>query len=825
MPKYLVVVESPAKAKTIKKFLGRNYTVKASYGHVRDLPKSQLGVDVDNNFEPKYVRPREASKAVKELKTAAKGVDEILLASDPDREGEAIGWHVAELLKPLEKPIQRIVFNEITKRGVKDAAKNPRSIDYNLVNAQQARRVLDRLVGYKISPLLQWGVRRGLSAGRVQSVAVRMVCEREEEIRNFQPVEYWTMDADFITPRSDTFTARLSKIKGEKAEIGSQAEMDVILAALEGVEYAVTSVEKKETRRRPGAPFITSTLQQEASRRLGYGPRRTMMIAQQLYEGINIGAEGTVGLITYMRTDSTRLADDAVSEVRGYIQDKYPEQSDARGTFSYLPEKPNSFTSKKDAQDAHEAIRPTSVLHTPDALAQYLSKEQLALYTVIWRRFLACQMAPAVLDQTGIDIQAAEYTFRASGSVMKFPGFTAVFEETTEEKADAQEKKEADAKGSDKPAVDSKDKLLPVINESEKLDLDPPLRPDQHFTKPPPRYSEATLIRALEENGIGRPSTYAPTINTVQERGYVEREQRRLKPTELGENVNKILIANFPDILNAGFTADMEAKLDRVEEGSREWHEIIGEFWSGFSKDLDKAQQRMVSDLVGDDTKCPTCGKDMEVREGRFGMYVACVDYPECKTTVRANTTKPEPTDEICDTCGAEMVIRSGRFGKFMACSAYPECKTTYNMDKDGNKIVVKKVEPKKTDQVCPDCKGTILIRTSRRGEEFYGCENYPKCKFTKPMELGLPCLREGCDGELVPRRRTLIGCTKHPDCDFSVTGRAEKEIACPKCGNSWVSRVKPRGKDPVFRCPKPDCDYEAPVPEEVEAGAEESGS
>jgi DNA topoisomerase I len=528
MPKYLVVVESPAKAKTINKFLGPNYSVKACFGAVRDLPKSSLGVDVDNNFEPKYVNLREETnrKALKDIKDRAAKVDEILIASDPDREGEAIAWHVAEILKNFkktaDKPTSRIVFNEITKDNVKKAVKNPREVDFNLVDAQQARRVIDRLVGYKISPLLGWVVRKGLSAGRVQSVTVRMVVDRENEIRAFVPEEYWSMDADFSTPRADTFTARLHSRNGESIAVGkpgqikSQEEADAVLAALNNADYTVGSVKRKEVKRRPSPPFITSTLQQDASRKLGMSTAQTMAIAQQLYQGINIGAEGQVGLITYMRTDSLRLSDEALNSARSYIKDTFGDEM--------LPAKPNVYRNKKNAQDAHEAIRPTSAFHTPEKLAKYLKEDQRKLYMLIWKRFIASQMPPAVLDQTTVDIPVNEFLFRATGSIMKFQGFTKLYQESRDE----------DENGNDASG------LLPDINEAEALGLNA-LKPDQHFTKPPPRYSEASLVRAMEENGIGRPSTYAPTIRTILSRMYVEKVSGRLVPTELGEEVNKWL--------------------------------------------------------------------------------------------------------------------------------------------------------------------------------------------------------------------------------------------------------------------------------------------
>ena len=803
MPKYLVVVESPAKAKTINKFLGTNYIVKASYGHVRDLPKSDLGVDIENDFAPKYVQPRDSSKAIKELKTAALKVEKILLASDPDREGEAIGWHVAEILKSANKPIERIVFNEITKKSVVEAAKKPRPIDENLVNAQQARRVLDRLVGYKISPLLQWGVQKGLSAGRVQSVAVRMVCEREDEIRAFIPVEYWSLDATFVTERNETFVGKLNRIKGEKAELPNGDIVDAIVKDLADAKYRVANVERKEVRRRPYPPFITSSLQQEASRKLRFSPRRTMALAQQLYEGIALGAEGTVGLISYMRTDSTRLSGEALADVRNYISQNFKPE--------LLPEQPNFYASKKGAQDAHEAIRPTTAFHTPTSIKEYLDPDQLALYTLIWQRFVACQMAPAVLDQMAIDVAAKHYEFRATGSLVKFAGFTELYEETTEETANGNGNGTGEGAPMALPDVKVDD---PVKQEG--------LKPEQHFTKPPPRFSEASLIRALEENGIGRPSTYAPTINTIMERNYVEKDKGRLVPTPLGEKVNKLLMQDFPDILDIGFTARLEDDLDHVEDGQREWHDLLRAFYVDFSKDLNKAEQRILEALGGKDATCPECGSPMEVRQGFFGIFGACKRYPECKTTLRPKKAEPEPTDKICDKCGSPMVIRSGRFGKFVACSAYPKCKNAMNMDKDGNIIVRDaKDEPRKTDEQCPKCKkNNLLIRKSRLGEEFYGCAGYPKCKFTRPMELNLPCTRPGCKGTLVSKmagKRRFIGCDQK-GCDVAIFGKLDKENPCTKCGQTWTTVVKSKGKPTVRRCPVPTCAFEEELAEAEES-------
>lgn len=801
MAKYLVVVESPAKAKTINKFLGSNYVVKACFGAVRDLPKSTLGVDVDNNFEPKYVAIREETsrKALKEIKERAAKVDHILIASDPDREGEAIAWHVAQVLKDYkktaDKPTSRIVFNEITKDNVKKAVKSPREVDYHLVDAQQARRVIDRLVGYKISPLLGWVVRKGLSAGRVQSVVVRMVVDRENEIRAFIPEEYWSLDALLDTPRKESFTAKLHSRNGESVAVGkpgqikSQEEADAVLAALNTNPFKVESVTRKEVKRHPSPPFITSTLQQDASRKLGMSTAQTMAVAQQLYQGINIGAEGQVGLITYMRTDSLRLSNEALDSARSYIKKEFGAEM--------LPEKPNFYKNKKNAQDAHEAIRPTSAFHTPESLEQYLNDDQRKLYMLIWKRFIASQMPPAVLDQTSIDIPVKEFLFRATGSIMKFPGFTKLYQESTDDDQDS-------------PDTNN---LLPEINESEVMKLNE-LKPEQHFTKPPPRYSEASLVRAMEENGIGRPSTYAPTIRTILTRMYVDKVSGRLVPTELGEEVNEWLTKNFPDILSIDFTARLENNLDNVEEGTEDWRKLTGEFYLPFDKDLKETEGRMVAELVGADPRCPECGAPAELRQSWFGMFMGCTKEG-CKGVIRINRTPPEPTDEICDKCQAPMVIRTGRFGKFIACSTYPKCDHVINLDKNGNKLPPK--EPaKKTDKECPKCKtGKLLIRKSRKGEEFYGCDKFPKCKYTNPMELHLPCPEEGCKGELEHahvKRSRAVACNI---CDFKAVGNVDKNTPCAKCGNSWTlvkNMTKTRPK--TITCPKSSCGHVVEVAE-----------
>lgn len=652
--KPLIIVESPTKARTIKKFLPARFAVKASVGHVRDLPKSTLGVDVEHNFAPKYLTIKGKGEVIKELRGAVKTASDVYLATDPDREGEAIAWHLAELLK-LPHP-KRIELHEITRDAALAALKHPHVIDMDRVNAQQARRILDRLVGYKISPLLWAKVRSGLSAGRVQSVAVKLIVDREREIRAFIPKEYWTIAAllERVVPalaadESFAFSADLVTYRGEKLEIRTQVEADAILRALEGAGYRVSSIKRREVRRNPPAPFTTSTLQQEASRRLKMRVRRAMQVAQALYEGVDLGgSEGTVGLITYMRTDSTRLSDQARDAAREYIVDAYGKEFHG-GRHHRV---------REGAQDAHEAIRPTSVLRTPERLAGALKREELRLYTMIWERFVASQMSAALFDQTVVDVSAGEYGFRATGTVMRFPGFTRVYEEGKDEAAEA------------KPRL-----RLPELNEGDALKCDK-LEPKQHFTEPPPRYTEAALVKALEDNRIGRPSTYSTIVETIQARGYVTQQERRFVPTPIGEAVNDLLVEHFPKIVNLDFTARMEGDLDRVAEGHEDWIGLLRRFYGPFENELEVAQEKLPR---------------LELRD--------------------------EPTDEICPTCGRSMVIKHGRFGKFISCSGYPDCKTT--------KPIVKE-----TGAACPKCSGAIVERRSRKGRLFYGCVKYPNCDF-----------------------------------------------------------------------------------------------
>ncbi len=708
MAKALVIVESPAKASTLKQYLGKGYNVMATVGHIKNLPKSKLGVDLENGYKPEFVTIKGKGPVLKSLKAAAKKADEIYLAPDPDREGEAIAHHIAEETSKGKK-IYRVLFNEITKKAVKDAMKNRGEINQNRVNAQMARRVLDRLMGYKLSPLLWEKVRKGLSAGRVQSVALRLVVEREKEILAFEPVEYWSLVAQVEGKTPPPFEAKLLHHHGKKIEVGSEEQSAEIAEVIKSADLAISKIEKKNRKRNPSAPFITSTLQQEASRKLRYSARRTMGIAQKLYEGMDVGEGDPVGLITYMRTDSTRVSAEALSSVRDLINEKYGAK--------YLPKDPNFYKKKKAAQDAHEAIRPTSAMRTPDSIRSKLTKDEMALYELIWKRFVSSQMTPAQMDITAVDIKAEDYTLRATGSILKFDGFLKVYEETSD-----QPNTNAQADG---------DKLLPAnLAQGDKLKL-LDLEQKQHFTQPPPRFTEAMLIKELEEKGIGRPSTYAGIMETIQEREYCATEERRLTPTEMGVLVTELLVENFPDIVNVEFTAKMEGDLDLVEEGAKEWTSALDDFYKPFEKDLEKAKTNMrnvKSEAEKTDHKCDKCGKEMVIKFGRFGKFLACSGYPECKNTMKLEkdgtvaekqeAPPDEPTDHICEKCGSPMVIKTGRFGRFIACSKYPECKTTKQIS---------------TGIKCPnkECEGELVKRRTKRGRIFYGCDKYPKCEFT----------------------------------------------------------------------------------------------
>jgi DNA topoisomerase-1 len=843
MARSLVIVESPAKAKTINKYLGRNYSVKASYGHVMDLPKKTLGillpgqeagngkakgkrkgkgkakagedgtekkaakpvlVTAENEFDPTYEVIPGKIKIIGELRKAAEDAENVYLATDPDREGEAISAHLLEALarkKSDRGKFHRVMFNEITQKAIKAAFDQPGQVNENLVDAQQARRVLDRLVGYKISPLLWDKVRRGLSAGRVQTVALRLIVEREQEIRAFVPKEYWTIHALLAAGEPPAFEAKLAKYKGEDIEIPNEAEAQRILAAVERATWQVSSVTQKEKRRFAPPPFTTSKLQQAGYNRLRYTAKRTMMLAQRLYEGVELGAEGAVALITYMRTDSVRVSGDALTQVREHIGASYGEK--------YLPEKPNFYKSKKDAQEAHEAIRPTDVARTPESVKPYLEDDMFKLYQMIWQRFVASQMVPAVFDQTTIDVAANDYTFRASGSVMKFDGYLAAYQAVQEEE---EKDEEGDAEG----------RTLPRVTEGERLQLEK-IRPEQHFTEPPPRYTEATLVKELEEKGIGRPSTYATIISTIVEREYVNKDQGRFTPTLLGEKVSVLLVKSFEDIFDVGFTARLEEELDEIEEGKLPWKKSVKEFWDRFEEDLDKAAGEMQSYKAGIPTgqKCEKCGQgELLERISRHGFFLGCSRYPECDyirdlAEAGSEEVESETTTEYCDNCGKEMIIKRGRFGPFLACSGYPECKTTRRLV-SGTKKARQPDVP--LDEKCPTC-GEQLLRRHGRFGEFIGCSAYPKCKYTRPITLGIKCPKCG-EGEFVRRGsakgrgrgRIFYGCSRYPDCDFTTPHEPIAE-PCPKCGAPFI--VEKHTKQGNFRaCLKENCDWEIPAPE-----------
>jgi DNA topoisomerase-1 len=830
MTKNLVVVESPAKAKTIGKYLGPDYRVMASIGHIKDLPSKGLGVDIQNNFEPTYevipdAKKRNNRRIVSELKSAAKEAEAIYLAADPDREGEAICQHLAEEIVPKrpKKPHFRVMFNEITKRAVQEAFKEPKQIDENLVNAQQARRVLDRLVGYKVSPLLCRTIGGRLSAGRVQSVALRMVVEREREIENFVKTEYWTIAANLSAKLPPAFDARLLKvgeqtvktsnfdqdIKKSEILIGNEGQAREIVAEAEAQQFVVSDVTTKERRRNPVPPFITSKLQQEASRKLGFPVKKTMMVAQKLYEGVELGGEGAVGLITYMRTDSTRVSEAALSEARDFISAQYGA--------GYLPEKAVHYRSKKDAQDAHEAIRPTDVSRTPDSVSRYLGKDELKLYRLIWQRFVASQMNPAIYDQTTIDIEAGRFLFRATGSVLKFDGFLKVYEEGRDEKAEDD---------SDEAA-----RNLPLVATGEQLKLNA-VTPEQHFTEPPPRYTEATLVKALEEKGIGRPSTYAAIMTTIQDREYVERVDSRFHPTALGMTVNDLLVeGGFDDLFNESYTARMEEELDEIEEGKLAWTDALAEFYGKFARDLKlfetyvrgRKQQAIPTDEV-----CENCGSPMVIKLGRFGQFLACSNYPECRTT--REVAKPadgdgakadastgadgaEAVEETCELCGKPMAMKRGRFGPFLGCTGYPECRNIRRVSKKTGAVAPAPVPIE--GETCP-VDGAQLVRRHGPYGEFVSCANYPSCKYIKRETTGVACPKPGCRGEIVVKKskrgKVFYGCSEYPKCDAVYWDKPVAE-PCPQCNAPFLLE-KTTKKGTTRSCAREDCDYKEEVPQ-----------
>ncbi|HEY0430775.1 MAG TPA: type I DNA topoisomerase [Pyrinomonadaceae bacterium] len=821
MAKNLVIVESPAKAKTINKYLGKDYLVKASIGHIKDLPSKGLGVDVDHDFKPTYEvipdsKKRNNKKIVSELKAAAKEADNIYFAADPDREGEAICQHLAEEIVPKRpaKATFRVMFNEITKRAVNEAFEHPKQIDQNLVDSQQARRVLDRLVGYKVSPLLCKTVGGKLSAGRVQSVALRMVVEREREIEKFIKTEYWTIFANLGAKLPPAFDARLFKIgeqtvktggfdqdiKRGEIQIKDEASATELVAEANQQTFVVSEVTRKERKRNPVPPFITSKLQQEAARKLGWAVRRTMMVAQKLYEGIEIGSEGSVGLITYMRTDSTRVSDAALGEVRDFISKQYGAP--------YLPEKAIHYRSKKDAQDAHEAIRPTDVNRTPDSLASYLNNDELRLYRLIWQRSVASQMTPALFDQTTIDIGAGRFIFRATGSVQKFDGFLKLYQEGRDEKTEEDEEAE---------------RSLPPVEKGETLALNQ-ITPEQHFTDPPPRFTEATLVKALEEKGIGRPSTYAAIMTTILAREYVEKLEGRFHPTALGKTVNDLLIeGGFADLFNETYTARMEEELDNVEEGKLKWTDALHEFYDKFSKDLVTFTDytgRIKNEEIPTDEVCLKCEtKGMVQKRGRFGKYLKCLNCdatrdaePKVATNGGANGTESgagsdapaEP--EICELCDKPMQLKRGRFGPFLGCTGYPECRNIRKIAKSG----VAAPAPVPLDEKCPIDDAQLVRRFGRFGE-FISCSNYPKCKYIKQESTGVHCARPGCKGELVVKKskrgKVFYGCAAYPDCDRVYWDKPVAE-ACPKCQAPFLLEKTTKKQGTFRHCANEECDY-----------------
>ena len=749
MAKSLVIVESPSKARTIKKYLGRDFRVEASSGHLVDLPSSSLGVDIQNDFKPKYTVIKGKTKYLENLKKASRDAEKVYLASDPDREGEAIAWHITNRLDLWDK-VHRVLIHEITEAGVRESMSRPLAINTDRFESQQARRILDRIVGYKVSPVLWKKVRKGLSAGRVQSVALRFVVDREREIQSFKPREYWTLDAlvkRAADPDADAFTTSLHMFQGKKAKIENAKQSEDIVSALSGKDFVVGTIEKKERRRKPLPPFITSSLQQDSSKKNRFSVKKTMLVAQGLYEGVELGSKGPVGLITYMRTDSVRASDNAVAEARGFISENYGED--------YVPRRPNTFKVKKSAQDAHECIRPTFPSRRPEDLKKFLTEDQYKLYSLIWKRFIASQMSPAVYDQTRVDITAGEAVFRATGNVMKFPGFTAAYEEATE--------KEENAK-TDANSRKDEDKKLPELSEKDVLSL-LKLDPKQHFTQPPPRYSESSLVKELEEKGIGRPSTYASILSTIQDRGYTERQKGRFVPTSLGFSVNDFLVEGFPGIMDEEFTARMESDLDRVEEGEVHWVELLQGFYDGFSKSVTRAEEEIEGRKleIPTDIECDKCEASMVIREGRYGQFLSCSRYPECKSAkdftraedgeiIVGKKTDPEICDDIeCDKCGAPMVIKEGRYGQFLSCSKYPECKNPKEFTRQDGKIVIKQKEaPEIRDDIkCEKCGKPMVVRRSRRGR-FLGCSGYPKCRSTLNLDKDGNIVRKATKAEKV---------------------------------------------------------------------------
>ncbi|OIQ50409.1 DNA topoisomerase 1 [Pseudodesulfovibrio hydrargyri] len=803
MPKDLIIVESPAKVKTISKFLGKDYIVDASVGHVRDLPTRDLGVDEENNFAPHYEIIQGKEDVVKRLKAAAKKADTVYLAPDPDREGEAIAWHVAELLKPVNDNIRRIQFNEITSRAVKDALEHAQDLNENLFDSQQARRILDRLVGYKISPILWKNVKRGISAGRVQSVALKILVEREKERRAFRPDEYWPFKVLLEGGNPPPFWMDLHKLEGKAVKPGANHvsnadQAEALERELLNGEFKVDTVQEKQRKRQPLPPYITSTLQQDANRRMGYSAKRTMSIAQRLYEGVELGKRGTTALITYMRTDSVRIAKEAQEAAKELILDKYGDD--------FYPSKTRNFKTKGGAQDAHEAIRPVDVTITPESVKSFLPGEQYKLYRLVWQRFVASQMAAATFWDTTVLVNAPQTVWRAKGERMLFAGFLAAMDKAGSED----------------------DVELPKLQEGDVLQLNE-LKKEQKFTQPPPRYSEASLVKTLEELGIGRPSTYAAIISTLIDREYAKLEEKRFVPTELGFTVSDQLSEHFQALMDVGFTAQMEGLLDDVADGKKNWEELLKDFGGDFYPTLEKARTEMGRSQQVTDIMCDNCGKPMAVKFGKTGEFLGCTGFPTCRTIKNftrdehgniqvVEREKPEDTGVLCEKCGRPMAIKQSRRGEFLGCTGYPDCKSIVNFTRDENGNI-KVVESEKPEVVgtCPDCGGELLLKKARTGSRFIACSNYPDCTYAAPFSTGVPCPREGCNGELVEkssrRGKIFYSCSEYPKCDYAVWNWPINE-PCPKCNHPILVRKTSKDKGEHIACPKKGCDYSRPVDE-----------
>jgi len=794
MSKRMVIVESPAKARTIERYLGKDYYVRASAGHIMDLPPRALGVDIKQGFKPTYRVISGKEKVVAELKKAAEKASSIYLAADPDREGEAICYHLAQQLDGREnRVIHRILFNEITKNAILEAFENPSEIDIHKVEAQQTRRILDRLVGYKVSPLLWRKVRKGLSAGRVQTVAVRLIVEREREIREFKAEEYWEFGARVKATNPPPFEIKASRHKGKKFHIGGQKEADELLASLQQSDFVVRDLQKKKRKRNPVPPFITSKLQQEAVRRLGFTVKKTMTIAQRLYEGVEVGSEGAVGLITYMRTDSTRVSTGALEEVRSYIDEHYGKD--------FLPAKAKIYRGKKSAQDAHEAIRPTSVAREPKGIKPFLQKDEFRLYELIWKRFVASQMNPARFDQTEILVDAGETEFKAVGSIMRFEGFLKLYHEVR----DAQQKSDSLDEG----------RVLPEVSPGEKLAVEEIIR-EQKFTQPPPRFNEASLVKALEDKGIGRPSTYQQILTVIMSRDYVSKEKGRFSATQLGEIVNDLLVDHFDEIFDYNYTAKLETDLDQIEDGTENWVDALTEFYQGFKDKLQAANTEM-KDLkregIPTKEKCEKCGSAMVIRFGKFGRFMACTNFPECRNTREASEEDADGTElspdlkEPCEKCGKPMVIKKGQYGDFMACTGYPECKNAKKIVRSDGKV---KLHGKSDlEEQCPKCGTNLVLRHGRFGE-FISCGNYPDCRYIKPDETGVNCPQ--CEeGNLVGRKsrkgRVFYACDRYPDCNFTLWNRPVAE-KCPECGAAFLLKKTTKKEGTVRFCGEKGCSY-----------------